>query len=243
MINLYIAVAGISFAAGMVQGLSGFGSALLAMPLLLLFLPARIATPFCILMGLVITLQLGIGLKKHLDFKKISPLFTGCIPGIFCGTFVLKNADNDFMKKTLGIILIAYSLFQLFIHPKPIKLKSWWGIFAGFLTGVIGAAFSAGGPPTIIYASLNQWDKDAIKATLTGFFFLTGIIIAAAHAAMGITSAIVIKLFVLSVPFVIAGTYIGTQAYKRLSLRSYLKLIYTLLLFMGIMLLTSSITH
>jgi uncharacterized membrane protein YfcA len=68
----YIPVALISFAAGLVQGLSGFGSALVAMPLLLLFMPARVAAPFCILMGLVITLQLGIGLKKHLDFRKIA---------------------------------------------------------------------------------------------------------------------------------------------------------------------------
>ncbi len=230
----------ICLAAGFVQGLSGFGSALVAMPLLLLFLSARIAVPFCILMGLVITLQLGMGLKRHLDLKKIAPLFMGCLPGIAVGTFLLKNADNLFIKKGLGLVLVVYSLFQLFVQPKSIKLKPWWGILAGFLTGLIGATFSAGGPPTIIYTSLNQWNKDAIKATLTGFFFLTGIIIAIAHAAAGITSAPAVKLFVVSIPFVVSGTYIGTLAYRRLSRKGYLKLINTLLLFMGVMLLTAS---
>ena len=236
----YILVGMISFAAGLVQGLSGFGSALVAMPLLLLFMPARTAVPFCILMGLVITLQLGIGLRKHLDFKKIVPLLAGCLPGIACGILLLKHADNVFIKKALGIILIGYSLFQLFIRPRPLKLRPSWGLAAGFFTGLIGAAFSAGGPPTIIYASLNQWDKDAIKATLTGFFFLTGIIIAAAHAAAGITSILVLKLFIGSIPFVILGTFLGTGAYRKLSHRGYLKLIYILLMIMGAMLLAST---
>ncbi len=234
-----VLAATISLAAGFIQGLSGFGSALVAMPLLLLFLPARTAVPFCILMGLVITLQLGLGLRKHLDFKKIAPLFTGCLPGIACGTWVLKNADNVLIKKGLGLVLVAYSLFQLLMKQRSLKLSPYWGILAGFLTGVIGAAFSAGGPPTIIYTSLNQWGKDTIKATLTGFFFLTGLIIAAAHAVTGITSPMVMKLFMLSIPPVIAGTFLGTLAYKRLSHREYLKLIYVLLLLMGVMLLVS----
>ncbi len=230
----------ISFAAGFVQGLSGFGSALVAMPLLLLFFPARVATPFCILLGLTITLQLGMGLKKHLDFKKILPLFLGCLPGIACGTIILKNADDTVMKPVLGLILLTYSLLQLFTRPRAFRLHPAWGIGAGFLTGLIGAAFSAGGPPTIIYTSLNNWPKDTIKATLTGFFFLTGIIIAIAHAVAGITSTLVIELFLVSIPFVVSATYLGSVAYRHLSHRGYLKLIYTLLLLMGIMLITTS---
>ena len=233
----YILVGLISFAAGVVQGLSGFGSALVAMPLLLLFMPARTAVPFCILMGLVITLQLGIGLRKYLDLKKIVPLLAGCLPGIACGILLLKHADNLFIKKALGAILTGYSLFQLLVRPRSLKLRPSWGIAAGFFTGLIGAAFSAGGPPTIIYVSLNQWDKDAIKATLTGFFFLTGIIISAAHAAAGITSILVLKLFLISVPFIVTGTLLGTRAYGKLSHRGYLKLIYIMLLLMGVMLL------
>ena len=232
----------ICLAAGFVQGLSGFGSALVAMPLLLLFMPARAAVPFCILMGLAITLQLGIGLKKHLDFKKIAPLFAGCLPGIACGTYLLKNVDNLFIKRGLGLILVTYSLFQLLAHSRPLKLKACWGVLAGFLTGIIGAAFSAGGPPTIVYTSLNKWDKDTMKATLTGFFFLTGLIIAAAHAITGITSSLVVKYFMTSIPFVIAGTFSGTLAYKHISHREYLKLIYLLLLLMGFMLLASGST-
>ncbi len=224
----------IAFFAGFIQGLSGFGSALVAMPLLLFFMDARTAVPFCILVGLLITLQVGAGLRKHLDFSKIAPLFFGCLPGIVCGTYLLKHSGNLFARIGMGSILVCYSMFQLCFKPKPLTLKPYWGVAAGFLTGLIGASFSAGGPPTIIYASLNRWDKDAIKATLTGFFFLTGLLIATAHAAAGITSLKTLELFMCSAPSVILGTLLGTRTYQRISHGSYLKLIYILLFFMGI---------
>ncbi len=229
-------VAIIAFIAGLVQGLSGFGSALVAMPLLLQFLPARQATPFCILMGLVITAMLSLGLRHHLDWKKIGPIFAGCIPGIGLGTYFLKTLDNEAIKRSLGIVLIAYSLYNLLFHLRQRRLSPVWGVVAGFLTGAIGAAFSAGGPPTIIYASINQWDKDEIKATLSGFFLLTGILIAFAHAAAGITTKKVLVMFCVGLVPVIFGTYLGSRVYKTLSHKSYLRLIYSLLFVMGLLL-------
>ena len=230
-------VGSVAFLAGFVQGLTGFGSALVAMPLLLLFLPAKTATPFCILMGLVITSILSMGLKSHLDWKKIGPIFLGCLPGITCGTYLLKHANDLVIKRLLGIVLISYSIFCMYAHLKPKRLHLSWGVLAGFLTGVTGAAFSAGGPPTIIYTSLNDWNKDAIKATLSGFFLLTSVLTTIAHALAGIITKEVLGLFLWSIPSMILGTMIGASVYKRLSHGDYLKTIYVLLMFMGIMLL------
>ncbi len=234
----FILVASIAFLAGLIQGLCGFGSALFAMPLLLQFLPARTATPFCILIGLIITSILSIDLKRHLDWKKIGPIFTGCIPGIAVGTHFLKTVDNGVIKVLLGLLLISYSLFKLFISARQKGLNRLWGVLAGFFTGAIGAAFSAGGPPTIIYTSLNDWKKDEIKATLSGFFLLTGILIAAAHALSGITSWTVIKFFIISIVPVSLGTILGTRLYSRLTHRGYLRLVYIILLGMGFLLIT-----
>ncbi len=227
----------IAFVAGFVQGLSGFGSALVAMPLLLLYMPARTATPFCILMGLVITSMLSLDLRRHLDWKKIGPIFVGCLPGIAVGTYLLKTVDNHVIKKLLGIILITYSLYNLMVRVKPRKLNRLWGVAAGFMTGAIGAAFSAGGPPTIIYTSLNDWNKDEIKATLSGFFLLTGILIAIAHAISGITTRQVLILFAFGLIPVIIGTKVGNRLYAKLSHTNYLRVIYGVLIIMGLMLI------
>lgn len=56
--------------AGFIQGMTGFGSALVAIPLLSLFLDIKSAVPLCMLNSLVITSFLALKMRKHLDRKK-----------------------------------------------------------------------------------------------------------------------------------------------------------------------------
>ncbi len=75
----------IFFMAGLIQGLSGFGSALLAMPLLTIFIDVKVAVPLCILNSFLITSYLSFKLKNYMEMKKILSLFAGSLPGIYLG--------------------------------------------------------------------------------------------------------------------------------------------------------------
>ena len=59
--------------AGLVQGLTGFGSALVAIPLLCLVVDIKTAVPLCMLNSLIITTTLILQLKKDVDRKKLCP--------------------------------------------------------------------------------------------------------------------------------------------------------------------------
>ncbi|MBN4048974.1 sulfite exporter TauE/SafE family protein, partial [bacterium AH-315-N22] len=148
--------------AGFIQGVSGFGSALVAIPLLSLVIDIKAAVPLCILNSLVITTYLSLKMRRHLDSEKLLPLCLAAIPGIIVGSTILKQVSSTIIRVSLGIMLITYSLFSLFTKPQPRKLHKAWSWIAGFLSGAIGAAFSAGGPPTIIYTTMSDWNKDAI---------------------------------------------------------------------------------
>ena len=223
--------------AGFVQGLTGFGSALVAIPLLSFILDIKIAVPLCMLNGLVITGYLAITLRRHLDRNKIFPLVIGSVPGVLIGAFLLKNSDSSLIRGTIGILLISYSLYNLIITPKPLNPGKAWGYLAGFLTGAIGAALSAGGPPAIIYATLTSWKKDQIKATLTGFFIINGLFTATVHAVSGITTLSTLKFFAITAPFVLLGTILGSRISGQIAQKTYLRLIYLFLIVMGAMIL------
>jgi hypothetical protein len=230
----------IFLAAGFTQGISGFGSALVAMPLLLLFIDVKTAVPLCMLNGLIITAFLSLQLRRHVDWKKITPLLIGCMPGIYVGSRFLKEADSNVIQLLLGLLIVCYSLYTLFSKPQPKKMGPLWAYAAGFGTGVIGSAFSAGGPPAIMYIARTDWKKDDIKATLSVFFFITGIFMAAAHAANGLTTVSVIKSFFVSSFAVLIGVWLGSVFYGRIKKETYLRIILSLLLVMGtVMILTS----
>ncbi|MCK5227879.1 MAG: sulfite exporter TauE/SafE family protein [Desulfobulbaceae bacterium] len=225
--------------AGFIQGVTGFGSGLLAMPLLVFLIDAKTAVPLCMLNGVVITFFLAVRLRKDIEWKKIQPLFLGCLPGIYVGVTFLKEAGSAEIKLLLGLILIAYCMYALCCPPKPRRLKPIWAYLAGFGTGVIAGAFSAGGPPTIVYTTQSGWSKATIKATLTGFFLATGLLIASAHAFSGLTTAGVLHSFAISVIFVLAGTWAGSFCYDRIQRDSYLKTVHFLLILLGTMMIVS----
>ena len=80
---------------------------------------------------------------------------------------------------------------------------------------------------------MQPWGKDAIKATLQGFFFFAGLVIVISHAASGITTAAVIRYFAVSIPFLITGTYTGSFFYGMIEESVYKNIILILLAILG----------
>ena len=226
--------------AGLVQGLTGFGSALVAIPLLSLIMDVKAAVPLCMANGLVITWYLVVRLRAHLDPHKILPLALGSLPGIWLGATWLKSVDSGVIRFWLGALLAAYALYSLASRPRSLHPAPAWGYVAGFLTGTIGAAFSAGGPPSIIYTTLTGWKKEEIKATLSGFFVLNGMVTVVVHALTGVSSRQTAQAFLVTAPFVLLGTGIGSRLTDRIDGRTYLRLVHGFLIVMGVMLMAGS---
>ena len=97
--------AAIFLLAGFTQGVSGFGAALVAMPLLSMIMDIQTAVPLYMLNGLVLTLYLSLQLRSHVDLKKIRPLFLGCLPGIYIGLLALKNLHSNLLQISLGCLV------------------------------------------------------------------------------------------------------------------------------------------
>ncbi len=224
--------------AGLIQGLTGFGGGLVAIPLLCLIMDVKVAVPLSILSGLVITTTMAFELRRLLEWRKILPLLLGSIPGVFVGTVLLKQADPVVINRILGLLLISISGLNLTIKPKPVNPPVLWGYVAGFFSGAITASVGAGGPPAIIYTTLNDWKKDEIKATLTGFFVLNGYVTAAVHACNGMITPGVLSYFVYTLFFVLLGTFAGSRISDRINRRTYLRVVYVLLMLLGIVMMT-----
>jgi uncharacterized membrane protein YfcA len=238
LLPFYISI--IFLLAGFIQGMTGFGSALVAIPLLSLCLDMKSAVPLCTVNSVVITIFLALRLKKHLDLKKIFPLCVAAIPGMFVGITVLKKVSSNELSIGLGSLLVAYSCYSLLVRIRQRHLHPLWAYLAGFFSGAIGSAFSAGGPPAIIYATLNDWNKDEMKATLTGFFLFNSSLNATAHAISGMTTTMVMTLFLCSAPCVLLGTVLGSLCYGRMERGVYLRAILTFLIVMGAMMIITA---
>jgi len=229
----YLIITLIIFLAGFTQGLSGFGSILLALPLLTIILDIKTAIPLIALHGLFATVILLIELRKHLDWQKILPLFAGSIPGIPIGVFFLKTMNTDTIQLTMGIILLTYALFGLFTRPLIWEMGTVGVSLVGFWAGLLGGALGTSGPPVIFYTSLQPWTKDKIKATMRGFYAASGLVVVLLHALNGLTTMPVLWYFLISMPGLVLGTFLGSFFYGRIDEKTYKRVILILLALLG----------
>ena len=234
---IFIAV--ITFAAAMLQGLSGFGSALLAMS----FLPfviedIRTAVPYVALNAIIISAVNFYREKQHFEIKEVSPAIIGTLPGIMIGILLLKNVDPTIIKKVLGSFLVAYSVYSLAVKLKSRKnMDVKWGYLFGFVAGIMGGAFTINGPFMVLYCSLKYNDKRKIKVLLSSFFIVSGFITIIGYAGSGMITTEVASLFAYNALLTVAGVFAGNYFYDKINTTIFKRLIYLILFFSGVMLL------
>ncbi|WP_176761099.1 sulfite exporter TauE/SafE family protein [Desulforhopalus singaporensis] len=218
---------------GAVQGLTGFGAGLVVIPLLCLIIDVKEVVPLCNLNLVVINIFLAYTLRGCLDKRKILPLICGAVPGIMIGTIFFDAINPELVRASLGTLLILNSLYNLLVRPRPLKLPSWAGYFAGLCAGTIASLLSAGGPPLIVYTTLTNWTKNEIRSTLIGVFLFNSSFTALAHAANGISSLLTLQYCTVTIPMILLGTFIGARFTDRINRRLYLKIIHFFLIIMG----------
>lgn len=233
----FFAIGVIFLLAGCVQGVTGFGAGLIAIPLLCLIIDIKTAIPLVVLNGLAMTSWLAFSLRRSFDRRKIVPLITGAVPGIFLGGYLLQHINQDIARILLGALLVLYSCIGLLFQPRPRQLPGELGYLAGFCSGCITSLLSAGGPPVIMYSTLMNWKPEEIRATLTAFFVCNAGLTVMVHAAHGMTTVLTLKYFLVTMPLILAGTNTGSLLNKRIGQRLYLRLVYLLLLPMGILMI------
>lgn len=235
--EIYIILGIISFGAGFIQGLSGFGSVLLSLPLLAIFLDVRTAIPLVGLYGVALTVFLLVQLRQHWDWRKLYPLCAGSVPGAPVGVWLLNRLDAQIIQWIVGVVLILYALYSLLMKPVAREFARIWAYIAGFLAGCLGGAISASGPPVIVYTSLQPWSKDQIKVTLQGFFVISGLVVIVSQTVGGLMTEKVIIFFLASLPVLIFGTWIGSLLYGRVKDESYRRIMLVILGLLGLFML------
>ena len=236
-----IALAAIILAAGLLQGLTGFGFVLIALPLLDLFLPLKTIIPLVCLLALCVSLMLSIQLRKTIAFRCIALLFAATVPAIPLGVYVLKHIPSEYLAISLSLLMISFTAYQLLNNPAPRSLGRPWTMLAGFLSGVLGGSIGAGGPPVIIYSALQPWSKDQAKGTLAFYFLISGATVSSMHTVSGLVTGEVLHLFLISLPSLAVGLFLGLFIYKRMSDIGYRKLAFILVFALGCMLLYNNI--
>jgi len=232
--HLAYAVAIILFAF-FVRGITGFGSGLVAIPLLAHFLPLPFVVPFMLVLDFsaAVTLLGGSGLKR-VNWDELKPLLPFGLTGVLIGVFLLVKLPREPLLIGLGLFVMVFGIRTLLhIHgDKPISRL--WAIPAGLTGGTVGALFGTGGPPYIVYLTHRLREKAEFRSTFSALFMIEGGSRLAAFLVTGLLlQENMLTALLLALPVMALGLYLGHHVHLGISQRQLFRVIGLLLLGSG----------
>ena len=224
-----------AFAGSVVFGITGFGAALVTVPLATHFVPLPFALALYVLMDLANAFRIGFENPKN----AVKPEWMRMVPTILLGTItgvtLLVNLPRQAATLALGIFVFGYALYSLLSGAASRRtLSTHWAYFAGFAGGVTSTLFGAGGPPYAMYLSHRGLAKEQYRATM-GFATLTSISLRAlAFLATGILLDLKVWIYAAAViPAGLAGLWAASHLFRRISREALMRAVALMLLASG----------
>ncbi len=211
----------ISILAGIVRGFTGFGSALIYIPLMSAVYGPQIAA------ATFVTIDLAVGLffvpqaSRNADFRQILPLAAAAVIAAQFGTLILLYADPVALRWAISV-LVATVVIMLAsgwrYHGRP-TLPVTLGV--GAVSGLMGGAVQMSGPPILVY-----WLGSAAAATIVRANFIVYFTIFSAAAVVtyvfrGLLPLHILMLAAVIGPLQIASMALGARLFHLASEQTY----------------------
>ena len=221
----------------LIRGITGFGSGLVAIPLLALIFPLGLVVPAISLMDYISAAGHGFRHRQHIDWHCIRPVIPFTLAGIVTALYLFTTVDERALKKGLGIFVLLFAVYSLVVSADRLKGSRHWAIPAGFCGGFISALFGTGGPFYVIYMQLRQLDKQAFRASAAAIFFLDGSSRITGYIFSGMVSSNTLIFIAAGFPAMLLGLYVGSRIHTNLKPHHFRRIISFILVGSGISLL------
>jgi uncharacterized protein len=225
-----------AFAGGIVNGLTGFGTAITAMGIWLYAIPPAIAASVAIICSVVSQTQTLHLIWRSIRWDRLLPFVLPGVIGVPIGTFLLPHIDPRLFKLGIGSFLVLYSAYVL---ARRGEIGSGWGGkaadgIAGFGGGVLGGLTGLSGVLPVVWTDVRGWTKEQRRSVVQTFNMAILSLALVSHALTGLLTRQVAFDALVALPATIAGAWLGAFIYRRLADRGYQRAVMVLLLVSGV---------
>lgn len=233
-------------AGGFINGLAGFGTALLSLGIWLQVLPPRQAVSIVAAMSVASGLQ-GMWAIRHNLRSGTGRLIYFLLPaliGLPLGTAALGLISATTLKLTIAGLMLLYGAFftlrrslPQIAQPTPIV-----DMTVGFFGGILGGAASLSGPLPTMWCAMKPWTKGETRSVLQPFNLVILAIAVIIYASLGYYSYETLILIAIALPATLIASQIGIAVFRRLTDHQFRWLLIWLLFVSGILLALRELT-
>lgn len=219
-------------------GLTGFGSTVIALPLLVFLFPLKFAVSLLMLLDLAVAGFFGARMRREVRVDEIRWLVPFMLAGMFLGLTALIRVPEAPLLLTLGAFVLAYAAWGLLRRGGPPRLARPWCAPIGFAGGIFSALFGTGGVLFAIYNAGRIRGAAELRATNAAMILLSSLLrlvlfaLAGLLAQEGLLSAALALL-----PALVLGFWAGSRLNDRVPAAMVVRSVYALLVIAGISLI------
>lgn len=229
-------------AAGFAQGVSGFAFALVSLSIWAWAIPPQMAAPMAVFGGLAGQLVTLPWVWRGFDAKLLAPILIGGLAGVPLGVYLLHWLDPDVFKFGLGLFLLVYCPFLLFV-PQDYRIVvggRFADALAGFMGGAMGGLGGMSGPMPTLWTTLRGWDKNRQRGVLQAFNIAMHVTTLTAYGLSGTITGETLTMFAWIFPALAIPALLGVLVFNRLNARTFRLVILSLLILSGVALVSGS---
>lgn len=231
----------IVFAAYVVFGISGFGSTLIAVPLLAHLFPLKFVVPFFVILDCVGAFNMGLRLRADLMRREIILLLPFMVIGIFAGVYLLIHVNPELLLGSLGVFVVIFGVSYVIKSGGGMPLPHWIGAPLGLFGGATSAVFGIGGPIYVFFLTGRKATPTQIRATMPVIFMFTTVARIVLFIVAGLYSPAALVAAVALLPVMALGIWAGHHLHLNLSRETVIRVMGALLVLSGISLIVRAL--
>ncbi|MDI6709432.1 MAG: sulfite exporter TauE/SafE family protein [Thermoanaerobacterales bacterium] len=201
------------FVAAALQSVTGFGFALIAVPLFLLVYDPRTAITVTMVVSFTTLLLLTIRVRAAVVRPLVANLFLGSLAGIPFGVYGFLHFDVTLLKILICGVTIPFSLALATRLRLYLISGTWTERLIGSVSGFLAGSISLPGPPVILFLNCRHLPKERFRATTAAYFtavYPVGLLLLVSSGAIPLAT---IRLSLTLIPFALIGSAAGARLF------------------------------
>jgi len=225
--------------ANTVQAITGFAGGPIAIPPSMALVGVENAKASITLILLIVTAIVTVQNIKYINWKKLGIMLLFMFAGMIPGVWLFGILPTKILMILYGSIVVLIGIDKL-LRKNSGDLKSPWNYVALLFAGIMQGMFTSGGPFIALYASGALKDKKEFRATVTPVWTVLNIYLVYNMYSQGFYTGYVCRLTAYSMIPVFGAILIGNRINHKIDQKTFLKLVYVLLIISGGILLVTA---
>ena len=208
------------FAASMVSGVFGFGSAMIVLAIGPHFLPVAESIALAAVLFLASTLTKAFLFRKHLDWKVVGTMAMASVPFAYAGALILPSLDPGIARRLLGLMILAYLGVKRFPLPR-VRLGTAGLISGSALYGFLSGLVGSGSVIKVVMLRELNITREAFVGAMAATSVLSGIAKVTAYSQAGLLNSKLLWPIVGVIVAAVSSAFVGRSFLREVSVRQF----------------------